>query len=61
MPAHAEMASAIEPAPARNLTLITTIASSPVITSDTLQDAKIETSGATLTDASLRASPGSWQ
>lgn len=61
MPAHGEMASAIAPAPTPNLTLITTLASSPVITSDTLQDAKIETSGATLTDASLRASPGSWQ
>jgi hypothetical protein len=60
MPEHAEMSSAILPAPTSNVTLTNTIASVPVITSDTLKDTKLVTSGREVTDALLRASPGSW-
>ena len=60
MPEHAEMSSAILPAPTSNVTLINTLASVPVITSDTLKDTKLETAGREFTDAALRASPGSW-
>jgi hypothetical protein len=60
MPDHAEMASPIRPAPTRHVTLVNEIAAAPVITSETLEDAKIETSGRELSDAALRASPGSW-
>ncbi|MDF3058971.1 MAG: hypothetical protein K0R17_3186 [Rariglobus sp.] len=60
MPDHAEMASPIRPAPTRNITLINTITTSPVITSDTLEGSKIETAGRELPDTGLRASPGTW-
>ena len=60
MPEHAEMSSPILPAPTGNVTLINTIASVPVITSDTLQNTKLETAGREVADAALRASPGSW-
>jgi hypothetical protein len=60
MPDHAEMASPIRPAPTRHVTLVNEIAAAPVITSETLEDAKIESSGRELSDAALRASPGSW-
>lgn len=60
MPEHAEMSSPIRPAPARGITLINELTATPVITSDTVIDCKIETAGRTLTDAALRASPGSW-
>lgn len=60
MPDHAEMASPIRPAPTRHVTLFNEIAAAPVITSDTVSDCKVETTGRTVTDAVLRASPGSW-
>lgn len=60
MPEHAEMSSPIRPAPTRGVTLINTIAAAPVITSDTVTDCTIETSGRTFSDTKLRASPGSW-
>jgi hypothetical protein len=60
MPEHAEMASPIKPAPARGITLINEIAAAPVIRSDTLVNAKLETSGRTVDDTALLASPGSW-
>lgn len=60
MPAHAEMSSPIRPAPAKNITLVNEISAASVITSDTVADCKIETTGRTFTDAALRASPGSW-
>ena len=60
MPEHAEMSSPILPAPTGNVTLINTIASVPVITSDTLQNTKLETAGREVADDALRASPGSW-
>lgn len=60
MPEHAEMSSAILPAPTSNVTLVNTLATVPVITSDTLKDTKLETAGREFTDAVLRASPGSW-
>jgi hypothetical protein len=60
MPDHAEMSSPIRPAPTSNVTLVNTLATVPVITSDTLKDTKLETAGREFTDAALRASPGSW-
>lgn len=60
MPAHAEMSSPIRPAPAKNLTLRNEIAAALIITSDTVADCRVETTGRTFTDAELRASPGSW-
>lgn len=60
MPAHAEMSSPIRPAPAKNLTLRNEIAVASIITSDTVADCRIETTGRIFTDAELRASPGSW-
>ena len=54
------MSSPIRPAAAKNITLLNEIAAAPVITSDTVTDCKVETSGRTFTDAALRASPGSW-
>lgn len=60
MPAHAEMSSPIHPAAAKGVVLINQIAAAPVISSDTVTDCKLETSGRTFTDAALRASPGSW-
>lgn len=60
MPEHAEMASPIKPAPTMRVTLMNEIAVAPMITSDTVTDSKVETSSRTVTDAELRASPGSW-
>jgi hypothetical protein len=60
MPAHAEMASATQPAPARGITLLNEIAAAPVITSDAVTDAHIETRGRRVTDAELRKDPGAW-
>jgi hypothetical protein len=40
--------------------LINEIAAAPVIRSDTLVNAKLETSGRTVDDTALLASPGSW-
>lgn len=60
MPEHAEMSSPIKPAPTTRVALMNEIAAAPVITSDTVTDSKVETSGRSLTDAALRASPGSW-
>jgi hypothetical protein len=60
MPAHAEMSSPIRPAPAKNITLVNEIAAASIISSDTVADCKIETTGRTFTDAALHASPGSW-
>ncbi len=60
MPAHAEMASPIEPAPTRNVTLVNEIAAAYVISSDTLVESTVQTAGVSLSDAALRASPGSW-
>lgn len=60
MPAHAEMSSPIRPASTRGVTLVNVIAAAPVITSATLVDSTLETSGYTLSDAALRSSPGSW-
>ncbi len=60
MPEHAEMASPINPAPTRGVSLINEIAAAPVISSDTLVESSVKTTGVSLSDAALRASPGSW-
>lgn len=60
MPEHAEMSSPIKPAPTHGVTFVNEIAAAPVITSDTLVDSKVETTGRKFTDAELHASPGSW-
>jgi hypothetical protein len=60
MPQHAEMSSPIRPAPAKGITLVNEIVTAPILTSDQVVDAKVETKSRTLTDAALRASPGSW-
>jgi hypothetical protein len=60
MPDHAEMASPIRPAPAVAITLVNEIAAAPLITSDTVTDCRIETTGRTYSDTKLRQSPGEW-
>ncbi len=60
MPEHAEMASPIKPAPTRGVALVNEIAAAPVISSDTLVDSKLETTGRRIEEAALLASPGSW-
>lgn len=60
MPEHAEMSSPIRPATAKGITLINEIVTAPLITSDQIVDVKIESKSRTVTDAVLRASPGSW-
>jgi hypothetical protein len=60
MPEHAEMSSPIRPAPAKGVTLVNEIVTAPLITSDQITDVKIESKSRTVTDAALRASPGSW-
>lgn len=60
MPMHAEMASPIEPAPAKNIDFESRIPFAPVITSDQVLDSKVETKGRLLSDADLRKDPGPW-
>lgn len=60
MPDHAEMSSPIRPAPTRQVTLDNEIAEATLLTSDTMQDCTVRTTGRTVSDAALRASPGSW-
>lgn len=60
MPAHAEMASPIAPAPTRGLSLVNDIAAAYVVRSDTLADCSLKTSGRDVAEGALRASPGSW-
>ena len=60
MPEHAEMSSPIRPAAAKNISLINEIATAPILTSDLVVDAKVESKSRTVSDAELRASPGSW-
>ena len=60
MPAHAEMASPILPAPARGITLINEIPHAPVITGEDVEDCVIDSDGPILPDADARRSPGSW-
>jgi hypothetical protein len=60
MPAHAEMASASEPAPAENIDLSSEIGFATVITSDLVTHSKITSTGRVLSDADLRKDPGSW-
>lgn len=60
MPDHAEMSSPIRPAPTHGVTFVNEIAAATVITSATLEECKVETSGRTFSDAELKASPGTW-
>lgn len=60
MPTHAEMSSAINPAPAKGISFECRIASAPVITSDQVSGSKIETTGRSFSDADLRKDPGPW-
>lgn len=60
MPMHAEMASAIDPAPARNIDFESRISFANVITSDQVSDSKIETTSRRFSDADLRKDPGPW-
>lgn len=60
MPMHAEMSSAIEPAPARNIDFESRISFANVITSDRIVESKIETTGRRFSDADLRKDPGPW-
>lgn len=60
MPQHAEMSSPILPEATTGLTLNNEIIGAPMITSDSLTNATIKTVGRTLSNAELRASPGSW-
>ena len=60
MPTHAEMASAIDPAPARNIDFTNEIGFATVITSDQVADSKVSSTGRSLRDADLRKDPGPW-
>lgn len=60
MPMHAEMASPIKPAAARNIVLTNAIAAAPIVVSDLAKDCEVHTTGNAFTDAALGASPGSW-
>jgi hypothetical protein len=60
MPAHAEMASPIRPAPTRNITLENTIPSAPIITAGEIPDCTIQSDGPVIPDADTKASPGNW-
>ncbi len=60
MPQHAEMSSPIRPAEAKDIILVNEIVTAPILTSDQVVDAKVESQSRTLTDAVLRASPGAW-
>jgi hypothetical protein len=60
MPAHAEMASPIRPAPTRNITLENAIPSAPIITAEEIPDCTIQSDGPVIPDADTKASPGNW-
>lgn len=60
MPAHAEMSSPIRPAAANNVRLENMIPNIAVIRSDSVTNCEIKSLGRLLTDAELKASPGSW-
>ena len=61
MPAHAEMASPIQPAAAKGITLINEIATAPIITSNLVADGHVETKTRIVDDTKLRASPDAWK
>lgn len=60
MPPHAEMASPIDPAPARNIDFKSTISFGDIITGGQMEDCIIEASGRVLSDLELRKDPGPW-
>lgn len=60
MPMHAEMSSAIDPAPAKGIDFESRISFANVITSDQVGDSRIETNGRRFNDADLRKDPGPW-
>lgn len=60
MPAHAEMASAIEAAATRGLDFESAIGFAPIVTGDRVSESKIEASGRRWSEAELRKDPGSW-
>ena len=60
MPTHAEMSSAIAPAPAKNIDLASEIGFAPVFSSDLVVDCKIITTGRNFPDADFRKDPGPW-
>lgn len=60
MPMHAEMASAIKAATAKNISLVNEIPSARVITDADAVDCRIESAGGVVTDAELKKSPGNW-
>lgn len=60
MPTHAEMASAIGPAPARNIEFANEIGFATVVTGDQVTDSRITSKGRTISDAELRKDPGPW-
>jgi hypothetical protein len=57
MPAHAEMASPIRPAPARGIHVINELARVPVLTSAQVVDGRIESAGGVIADADTRQVP----
>lgn len=60
MPTHAEMSSAIDPAPAKNIDLASEIGFAPVISSDLVVNCKITTTGRNFPDKDFRKDPGPW-
>lgn len=60
MPPHAEMASAVDAAPAQGIDLGSELPFAPVITSDLAKDVTIKAAGRQFQDAELRKDPGPW-
>ncbi len=60
MPLHAEMSSAASPAPARGIALVNEIGFATVITSDSVSETSIATTGRQFADTELRKDPGPW-
>jgi hypothetical protein len=60
MPAHAEMASPIKAEPATGISLVNELPFAPIIQSDQITNCTVRSSGLILSDAALRAAPGSW-
>jgi hypothetical protein len=60
MPEHAEMSSAIPPAEAKGIELVSELPEVPVWTSSEVKDCRIQAVGKTVSDEELRKVPGKW-
>ena len=60
IPEHAEMSSAIRPAEAKGIELVSELPEVPVWTSSEVKDCRIQAVGKTVSDEELRKVPGKW-